>query len=139
LIVCIRVSQLSPLLRTSTQPPTAAMSGRTKRATSSRTATRSTTTSESTETMISERDCKTARLIDRRLPRLCLLRRTRTRMGAAAATAWAWAKLSSVEQSSTTTISSLPAGYSRPSRLSIVRRMPSPSLNIGTTTVTVGW
>ncbi len=110
LIVCIRVSQLSPLLRTSTQPPTAAMSGRTKRATSSRTAWASTITSESTETMISDRDAMTARLIERRLPRLCLLRSTVRRPPLVAATALAWSKLSSLEQSSTTTMSSLPAG-----------------------------
>ena len=91
MIVCIRVSQLSPLLRTSTQPPTAAISGFTKRATSSRTAWGSTITSESTETMISARDAITARLIDRRLPRLCLLRSTLSRPPLVAATAQAWA------------------------------------------------
>ena len=138
MIVCIRVSQLSLLLRTSTQPPTAAISGRTKRATSSRTARRSTTTSESTDTMISACDASTTRLIDLRLPRLCLLRSTRRRPPLPATIALAWAKLSSVEQSSTTTTSSLPAGYSSASKLATVPRMDAPSLYIGTTTVTVG-
>src|SRR5690242_21921900 len=67
LMVCIRVSQFCCLLRTSTQPPTAAMRSSVKRRVSSLIAFESTTTSESTETMISDFEAATARLIERRL------------------------------------------------------------------------
>src|ERR1041384_606960 len=73
---CMRVSQLSCLLRTSTQPPTAAILSWVKRRTSCRIAPASTTTSESTETMISESASRVARIIERRLPRLTRLRTT---------------------------------------------------------------
>src|SRR5215470_4075142 len=72
---CMRVSQLSCLLRTSTQPPTAAIRSSVNRRTSWRTASGSTTTSESTETMISLSASRVARMIDRRLPRLVRFRR----------------------------------------------------------------
>ena len=76
---CIRASQFSCLLRTSTRPPTAAMLSATKRRVSWRMASGSATTSESTETMISASVSRTARLIEHRLPLLTALRRTRTR------------------------------------------------------------
>src|SRR5215468_1031438 len=136
--VCIRVSQLSCLLRTSTQPPTAAISARVNRRTSWRIAVASITTSESTETMISLVVCRTAWMIDRRLPTFVTLRNTVSRPCDAAATSEARAKLSSDEQSSMQIASSLSGGYSASSTLRSVSAIPVASLNSGITTVTVG-
>src|ERR1700759_4513674 len=76
---CIRVSQFSCLLRTSTQPPTAAIRSSVNRRISWRTASASTTTSESTDTMSSESASRVARMIERRLPRLTRFRTTLSR------------------------------------------------------------
>ena len=107
---CIRVSQLSCLLRMSTQPPTAAIRGLVKRRTSSRIALRSITTSESTETMISLVDSRTAWMIDRRLPTLTGFRITASRPPARRATSPARSELSSDEPSSMHTTWSRSAG-----------------------------
>src|ERR1043166_4605216 len=131
--VCMRVSQLSCLLRTSTQPPTAAIVGAVNRRTSWRIACGSITTSESPDTMSSLADRRTAWTMDRRLPRLRGLRSTASRLVDSAATWHARAWLSSDEQSSMQITSSLSVGYSEASTLRRVSTMLAPSLYSGIT------